>query len=294
MNFELNIIKWFQEIANDFTDILGEGITILGEQVIIVAIVAFIYFVYNKKAGEYIAYSVFLSACINGAIKGLVRAPRPFQVDNSIVGKRAQTATGFSFPSGHTQAAASFYTAIGKIFKNKKIWIVIGIIIFLVGVSRIYLGVHFPRDVIVGAALGVGSAILGFYLFNLVYENPKRKFLLFFVTGLIFFPFLFVFYEENYVDIEMYRDFYITYALYFGFGTAIYIENKFVNFTCDCKLNKRIIRFIVAVILFLCLQLGLKYILPNENIFFDMLRYFLTAFIPLGIFPLTFKRFNLN
>lgn len=293
MDFELRIIKWFQKIATDFTDILGEAFTILGEQVIIVGVIAFIYFVYNKKAGEYIAYSVFLSACINGAIKGIVRAERPFQVDATIEGKRAQTATGYSFPSGHAQNAASFYTSLGMHFKNKKLWIAIAIIIFLVAISRVYLGVHFPRDVIVGALLGISAAIISYYLFNSVYENPKRKLLLFVVTGLIFFPFLFIFYQKKYVDIELYRDFYITYALYLGFGSAIFIENKFVSFDCTGKLNKRIIRFIGAIVIFLGLQIVLKAIFPKENILFDMLRYFLTAFVPLGIFPLFFKKLGL-
>lgn len=293
MNFEINIIKWFQEISTDFTDFLGEAITFLGEQFIIVAIIAFIYFVYNKKAGEFIAYSVFLSACLNGAIKGLVRAKRPFQIDDTIIPKRGQTATGYSFPSGHTQNAATFYTSLGKIFKKKWLWIIIGIIIFLVALSRIYLGVHFPRDVIAGAFLGVGAAILGFYLFNSVYENPKRKLLLFIITGLIFFPFLFIFYEEKFVNIEIYRDFYITYALYLGFGTAIFIENKYVSFDCQGTLSKRLLRFFLAILLFLIIQSGLKLVFPRQNIFFDMIRYFLTTFIPLGIFPLTFKKLKL-
>jgi membrane-associated phospholipid phosphatase len=284
MQFEFDIIKWFQDISNGFTDILAELITILGEQFVIVFVIAFIYFVYNKKLGETLAYSV---------LKGIFQASRPFELNKEIVPKRPETATGFSFPSGHTQNGASFFTSLGIIINKKKIWITFGIIIFLIALSRVYLGVHFPHDVIAGAALGIGCAFLGSYLYNKYNDTIKHKVLMLGITALIFFPLLFIFYKNDFNSLSKFRDFYTTYALYIGFALAVIIENKYVNFTCNTTLKKRIYRFIIALFLFGIVNLGLKILLPNNSIFIDMFRYFLTSFVPLGIFPLLFKKLNL-
>lgn len=293
MPFELEFIKWLQSFSTPLLDAIGEGITILAEQYVLIVILAFFYFVYNKKLGEIIAYSIFLSLNANNAIKGIVQAPRPFQVDDDIIVHREHTATGYSFPSGHTQAGAVFYTSIGKIFKNKVLWVFIGIIIFLIALSRLYLGVHFPKDVIVSIILGVGFAFLASFLYSKFAQTFKGKALLFGITALIFLPFVFIFYRNTYADMAIYRDFYTGYALFLGCIGGILIENKYVNFDCLGKLKIRLIRFGLALIVFLILQFGLKMVFPDENIFFDMIRYFLTSFVTLGLFPLTFRKFKL-
>lgn len=296
MDFELEIIRWFQSFSNGFTDFLGELVTILGEQYIVVIIIAYVYFVYNKKAGEYIAYSVFLSACLNGVVKGFVKAERPFQIDETIIGKRQHTATGFSFPSGHTQNAATFYTAIAKVFKNKNIWITAGIVILLVGISRIYLGVHFPRDVVAGVILGITSALFASFLYKKVDDDFKKKTVLFGVTTLIFIPFLIIFYQKDYAKYEDYKGLYVTFSLYLGFALSILIENKFVNFDCEITISKRLLRFFGAILIFIGLYVILKPLfnfINEESIILDMIRYFLLSFCALGLFPLSFKKLNL-
>lgn len=293
MGFEYNIIKWFQEISNGFLDIIAELITMLGEQYLFVIVIAFLYFVYNKKLGTSLAYSLFLSATFNNAIKGIVQAQRPFELDLEIVPKRPETATGFSFPSGHSQNSSTFYTSLGLIFKKKKLWVFFGIIIFLIALSRVYLGVHFPHDVVVGVALGISTAVLGNFLFNKYGDNLKTTVILLSTTAIIFFPFLFIFYKSNYEAMSKFRDFYTTYAMFLGFSVAIIIERYYVDFNCNTTLKRRIYRFIIALFLFGLLLLGLKAVFPANSIFFDFIRYFLTALIPIGLFPLTFKKLNL-
>jgi membrane-associated phospholipid phosphatase len=293
MNLEIEILKWFQHISTSFLDIVAELITMLGEQYLLIIIVVFVYFVYNKKLGEIFAYSVIVSATLNNTIKGIFQAKRPFEVNPDIINKRPETSTGFSFPSGHSQNAATFYTSLGFILRKKWTWIVFGIIISLVGLSRMYLGVHFFRDVILGIILGIGMAFLGQYLFNKFGDNPRSKIILLGITALVFLPFLIIFYKSDYEALGKFKDFYTTYALYIGFAIAIIIENKYVNFTCDTALSKRIYRFVIALFLFIAIQFGLKSVFPAENIFFDMLRYFLNGFVTLGLFPLTFKSLKL-
>lgn len=293
MEFEIKIIKSIQSIATSFIDVLGKLITFFGEQYLVILILAFIYFAYNKKLGEKLAYSLFLSLGVNNIIKGIVKAPRPFQVDESIRALRQETATGYSFPSGHTQTATTLYSSLANHFKKKKYWAIAMVLIFLIALSRIYLGVHFPKDVLFGFIIGLGCMFLGSNLYDLCDGKYKNKMLLLLITSLIMLPFIFVFYQKTYDQIVLYRDFYTSFSLFNGFILAIAIENRYVNFKDDSTLKVRLIRFFIALVLFAITQFGLKFIFPKNNIIFDMIRYFFVTFIPMGIFPLTFKKFNL-
>lgn len=290
MTFEIKIIKFLQNISNHYLDILAEAITMLGEQYVIIIILAFIYFVHNKKEGEYIAYSLFTSLALNNTLKGVFQRKRPFQIDNSIIGKRASTATGFSFPSGHTQTSAVFYTSLSEILNSKKFKIISLVIILLVAISRMYLGVHYLSDIVMAILLGMSCSYLGLFLYKRFKDNDTKKLLLFIITAAVFFPFIFIFYQYDFESITPFRDFYTGYSLFLGFIGAVYIENKYVNFDCSNPLKIRIIRYLIALVFFIVTMFGLKLILPENNIFIDMLRYFLVTFITMGIYPLIFKK----
>ena len=103
---ELEILRSIQSIANPFLDILFQLITMCGEQIVLISIIAVIYWALDKKFGEYIAYSVLTSVLLNNTIKDIFKMKRPIG-EKGIRTLREQTATGYSFPSGHTQSASS-------------------------------------------------------------------------------------------------------------------------------------------------------------------------------------------
>ena len=102
MEFELNIIRAIQSIANPFLDGLFQFITMFGEEAILIPLIAVIYWAFNKRMGEFIAYASLTSVLVNGAIKDIFKAKRPIG-EPGIRSLRVETATGYSFPSGHTQ-----------------------------------------------------------------------------------------------------------------------------------------------------------------------------------------------
>ncbi|MEG2915974.1 MAG: phosphatidic acid phosphatase, partial [Oscillospiraceae bacterium] len=83
-------------------------------------------------------------------------------------------------------------------------------------------------------------------------------------------------------------DFYKAYGLYIGFVIGIIIEKQ-VNFNIPKSLYKKIIRFLVGIVLLAIFKIGLKVILP-ENIIFDMARYCFISLFGIGIYPLIFKK----
>lgn len=289
-NFEINILNWIRKIT--FFDPLFKVITFLGGQEFLILIVIIIYFIISKKKSQRIAFSIFTSLLLNNSLKAVIDRVRPFNnpnrkysLDDSITGG----ATGQSFPSGHSQNSSVTYSSIALTFKNKTLNIVAIFTIAFVGISRIVLGVHYPSDVVVGIILGLIIAYFGLKL-HLKYEDDfKKQITLYIVVAIIFLPFSFFFINKVKLNYIAYKDLYTTYAFYIGFIGAVIIEKKWVDFNESNPLKLRIIRAIIAIIIVIIIQFGLKLIFPENNIYFDMFRYFLLSFISLGIYPLLFK-----
>jgi len=287
MEKQIEFIKSLQSIANDFLDFLFNAFSFLGEQFILIAILAFIYFVLDKEKGEFIAIILFSTTLLNNALKGIFLAKRPFEIDSDIINKRPSSSTGSSFPSGHSQIGATFYSSIYLYYPKKVNLYLISIVILLIGLSRIYLGVHFPTDVIVGIALGVIVAIF----INYIYTKFKDyKFQIHLLILFIFTPLLF-FYEDFNLFIKIGKDFYKGYALLLGFILALYIEKKFVDFSNDVKIRTRLLRFIGGLLTAIIVYVSLKFaFIKIDTIITSFIRYFLLTFITIGLYPLLFLK----
>ena len=275
---ELEILRSIQSIANPFLDILFQLITMCGEQIVLISIIAVIYWALDKKFGEYIAYSVLTSVLLNNTIKDIFKMKRPIG-EKGIRTLREQTATGYSFPSGHTQSASSFYGAIAIYLKKRAMDIIATIMIILIGFSRLYLGVHYPKDVIVGGILGILTSLICYKLYN-KFEN---KMLLYVITFVIFIPELTFAHSADFIK---------GMGTYLGFIIGIYIEKKYVNFSVETSNGNKIIRVLLGVLILLVLQVGLKYILPGGTIF-SFIRYLLISSIAIGVYPMVLKKMKI-
>ena len=274
---ELEIIRTIQSINNPFLDNFFELMTILGEETFTVPLLAFIYWAVDKKFGEIIAFTAFTSLLFNNSIKDIFKFKRPIG-EEGIRTLRSETATGYSFPSGHAQGAASTLTAIALYLKNKTVSILSGILIFLVGFSRIYLGVHYPKDAIAGIILGILIAFLCAKLYQKV-DHIKLYFIILAI-------FLFA------LSFSRSMDFIKSLGSYFGFFVGIFIEKKYVNFTTDGTLPRKMLRVIIGVAIVLGIKSGLKVLFPDELIF-HFIRYFFLTFFAIGIYPAIFKKLKL-
>ena len=275
---ELEILRNIQSIANPFFDFLFQLITICGEQIVLISIISIIYWALDKNFGEYIAYSVLTSVLLNNSIKDIFKMKRPIG-EEGIRTLREQTATGYSFPSGHTQSASSFYGAMAIYLKKRVMYIIATIMIISIGFSRLYLGVHYPKDVIVGGILGVLTSLICYKLYNKV----ENKMLLYVITFVIFIPALTFAHSADFIK---------GMGTYLGFIIGIYIEKKYVNFSIEVNKGNKIIRVLLGVVILLVLQLGLKVILPN-GLIFSFIRYGLISLIGIGVYPIAFRKLKI-
>lgn len=296
-NFEIEFLNKIREGISSFFDSLFEILTYLGGQEILILVIVVVYFVFSKKQGQRIAFSIFSSLLINNSLKVLVNRIRPFnhsKVTYTVDPTVYEHASGMSFPSGHSQNAAVTYSSIAFTYKKNYLWIICIVLIILVGISRVMLGVHYPTDVIVGIILGVVIAYFGLKL-HLRYENNfKNLMILYLVTALLFLPFLFIYINKMKASYFEYKDLYTIYSFYIGYIGAIYLEKKYVDFDESNPLKTRIIRAATAIFIVLGLLLGLKAVFPKDNVIFDMIRYFMLSFIAIGVYPIIFKKVLFN
>lgn len=275
---ELEILRSIQSISNPFFDMLFQFFTMFGEEVILISIITSIYWAYDKEFGEYIAYASLTSLVLNSIIKDIFKLKRPIG-EEGIRSLRVETATGYSFPSGHSQGAASFYGSIALYFKNRIIYVVAGIIIFLVGLSRLYLGVHYPKDVICGIALGIVITVITYKLFNRI----QNRMWLYAGTFVLFIPALFFATSTDFIKAM---------GTYLGFVLGIYVEKKYIKFKVEGKLVNKILRVVIGILILVIIKTTLKVILPDTNIF-HFIRYAIITFVGLGIYPALFNKIKI-
>lgn len=297
MEIQLSILEFFQSIKNPILDVIFLILTISTELPVIIIFTSYMYWCLNKGYGQRILFSLVSNVVINTGTKEFFKSPRPIGVEG-IDSMRVETATGYSFPSGHTQMATTFWTSLIKIFKNKYVTI-IGIIVILgVGVSRLYLGVHWPIDVIFGWIFGYVFTVLFLKLFD--YVDKSKNYLALVYMLIPFVLAIFIVNTAKYTKI---------FGLLLGFVIGYIVEDKFIKFKTDYKLNNKyyfnksyentnrikrnLKRFLLGIISLGALYGVLKLIMPEFYIF-DCIRYVLVAFYGVAGVPYMFKRFNVN
>ena len=183
---QIEILLFFQRMHSGFLDILMNMISMFGEIAIPLIVLCLTYWCVSKRKGFIILSSLMTALLATQAIKAIVRAPRPFQAYPDLIeGGRIETATGYSFPSGHSTTGAAFYSSIASIFRKR--WITVAAIILTIAipVSRMYLGVHWPIDVLAGTLIGLASGILLVPVFARIYDDDKSFYSLTLISGIV-------------------------------------------------------------------------------------------------------------
>ncbi len=162
-----------------FAEFLAK-MTFLGELNTVLVIMAILYWCVSKSTGEYLMMGWSGNRLVNGVLKVTACVYRPWIRDARIVpyGNAQTTATGYSFPSGHSMNAASVYGG-GAVRKDapRALRVTLFIIAVLVALSRNYLGVHTPQDVIVGIGAGMLVMWLTYRLIGWIKAHPDKDWL---------------------------------------------------------------------------------------------------------------------
>ena len=275
-------------MRTSFLNVLFESITLLGEETLIILLVVALWFAVDKKLAQQVFFVTATSLSVNGIIKNFAQVPRPFTKGISCV--RVDTATGYSFPSGHTQGFATWSSFFA--IKVKKIWlsVLVGVLITLVAVSRLYLGAHYPSDVIVAVVLGVSLSAFGNYLFVKVKDTKK----LYLGTFLIMTPFIAYF---LYVADPLFADLFKTFGMIGGMVVVSFLDEKTEPLSYEVAWWKKVIRIVLGVVIAVALKEVIKRMNVFEvmpiSLFIDAIRYFVVVMAVGVLCPLLFKKIKL-
>ncbi len=155
--FSTQLIEILQSLLAPEFNLIFFAITLLGSDAVLVGLTAIVYWCVDKRRGRLVTYVLFLGAYLNFFLKILIPWPRP-PVNFRIVEKDV---TGYGFPSGHAQDAATFWAWISLDFRKRTLAVLGTMIVLAVGISRIYLGLHYPAQVVGGWLIGFSVAWLG-------------------------------------------------------------------------------------------------------------------------------------
>ena len=176
---DIDILLALQDFRNGFGAFLTDfwaKMTFLGELNTVLVIMAAVYWCVDREFGEFLLMGWSGNRLVNGALKVTACAYRPWIRDPRIVpyGNSITSATGYSFPSGHTMNAATVYGG-GAVRRELPglLRAALGILVALVAFSRLYIGVYTPQDVIVGGVCGILVMWLTARLMRMVAERPK-------------------------------------------------------------------------------------------------------------------------
>ena len=163
MNIELSILDWIQTLHTPFLDKIMVFITRLGDVGIIWIVLSIVLLLIPKtrKSGAVMVVALVVDVLLcNIVLKNLVARTRPYDV-NTGVHLLVAKLHDYSFPSGHTAASFTSVTAL-YLAGEKKLWKFALVLACLIAISRLYLYVHYPTDVLGGILFGVISGYLGY------------------------------------------------------------------------------------------------------------------------------------
>lgn len=276
-------------------------ITQLGEETAFLVVALVMFWCVDKRRGYYILTVGFLGTLANQFLKLLFRVPRPWIKDPefTILEQAREAASGYSFPSGHTQSAVGTFGAIAHTEKNKLIRAICIVVAAAVPFSRMYIGVHTPMDVFVS----VGIALALIFVFKKIIIDNFEKAMPYVLAGMVLAGIAYLLYVElapfpEDVDIHNLlsgkKNAYTLLGAVLGMCIVYIADEKWLNFSVKAVWWAQVCKVALGLGVVLIVKSGLK-----EPLNFLMgesagraARYFLMVVVAGVVWPLSFKWFS--
>ena len=319
---DITYLLWLQEIrekAGPVVENIFSTLTDIPSSPITILLLAAIYWCVEKRIGFFLLFSQSGGNFINNIIKNCVCVYRPWIRDSRIMPpqKALESATGYSFPSGHSQNVMGEYGALGyQLFKKdrkqkKHTWawavVVCLLIVVLVAFSRNFLSVHTPQDVIVGLTVGLIFICLTNLLLSWeahgAEKGKKNRDLLIVVTGTIIVVAASLFirlkpYPLDFVDgnlavdpYKMQSDYFSAAASFLALLWGWFIEKRWVKFDTECPVWQKILRIVFGTagvcIIYYGFSALIKPHIPSYHVY-CMIKNALPYFFVVGLYPAIF------
>lgn len=296
----MGFLRLLEGIRSPVLDTVMEGITILGDETVFLALALFVFWCVSKKWGYYLMSIGFIGTILNQFLKLVFRIPRPWVRDPSFTAVEGAIpgADGYSFPSGHTQSAVGTFGGIAHFTRYNWIRVLCWALVILVPFSRMYLGVHTPADVAVSFIIAAALVLLLRPLMDRTDRNPGLLYLM--LLGMALLALLYVFYVEFWpfpadMDAANYasgrENAYTLLGAVAGVNIVHYVDDQFLRFETQAPPLAQGLKLGLGLLVVLAALEGLKIpfaALFGEHPAAEAVRYFLVVLVAGCIWPMTF------
>ena len=297
----MDILYALEKIRTPFWNGVMSAVTQLGGEVIFIVAAVVVFWCVSKWEGYYLMTIAFCGTVLNQFLKLICRVPRPWVRDPNftIVESARAEATGYSFPSGHTQNAIGLFGGMARWGGRR--WVRLGLtaLALVIAFSRMYLGVHTPADV--GVSLVLAAAlVLGLYpLMRRAQENPR--YMGYVLAAMLVVSGAFVVFVEAYgfsadTDAENLAsgigNAWKMLGAVAGMTLAWLLDRRYIHFETQAVWWVQVIKVVVGMALLLAIKSGLKApllaLLGHEGLAGGV-RYFLLVLVAGAVWPLVFR-----
>lgn len=299
----MGFLKFLEGIRTPFLDWFFSLVTHLGDETVFLALAIFIFWCVSKREGYYVLTVGLAGTVINQMLKLFFRIPRPYITDKSLkpVESALERATGYSFPSGHTQNVAGTFGSIALFCKRWWLRILSITVIVLVAFSRMYLGVHTPLDVL--TSLAIGAALV--FALRPVFKSEERfeKFMPFVIMGSILLALAFMLYFPIFENVahdtknltDAMENAYTLAGCVIGLAIVYFADTAALKFDTHAPWYAQILKYGVGLGIVISIKVFLAdpmiYVCNGNELVARMFRYLLMVIFAGAIWPITFKYF---
>ena len=298
----MQILYWLEGIRLPILNEIMLFITMLGEETAFLALALVFFWCVDKRKGYFLMSVGFIGTMVNQFLKLWFRIPRPWVIDPdfTILEQAREAASGYSFPSGHTQMAVGTFGAIAAGSNKRWVKAVCITLAVLVAVSRMYIGVHTPQDVLVSAVIAVILVLLLKKVTLSGHVLGMKALLAGMIAmsvGLLLFVQLYPFPADTDVHNlqSCVKNAYTMIGSLTGVATVYLVEKRFIRFPEKAVLWAQILKSILGLGLVLAVKEGLR--APLDALFAGHMaaravRYFLIVVVAGMVWPMTFRWFS--
>jgi membrane-associated phospholipid phosphatase len=283
MNWQLSILQWIQQFKHPTLDSFFTVVTMSAEESFFIVMAAVGLWSYNKHLTQRVGFAFITSTVFNPFLKSVFAIERPIGQE-AIESLRVHTAEGYSFPSGHTQGATSFWFGLLWILRKRWVSMIAVTMIFCVALSRLYLGVHWPVDVFAGIAFGIFWVLVVHWLFS-VAEKHNRLSLLWLLVIPFFVPYFL--YPEN-------KPLVVSLGSSIGILSGILLERRYLKFSVRSLWWQHLLKFLIGIAVLIGLKVFLKMALVFPAQYADLIRYGAIGFWLTAGAPFVFMKLRLT
>jgi len=255
LQWGIGLIIAIQQVHGPVLDNIFRVITFLGTERFYLLFLPLIFWCVDSGLGARLAILVLFSSYLNLELKNLFQQPRPFDINPSV---QLSEAEGYGLPSGHAQTSTLLWASIA--IRAHKTWFSVAAVglIVLIGFSRIYLGVHFPIDVMAGWL--IGGALLGLYVIfeSRINRRLAQLRLRFQVLLSLAIPLVLLLIHP------------VDYTAYFmgmlaGIASGLALAHRYIPWGIHGPWWHRALRFLIGGVVVFALNMGLKVVFPSEE-----------------------------